>query len=238
MRAASRQRSLLRPLWRLLKVVVIAVLAVWLGGLTLFRFVDPPVTPLMVIRSIERGAFVRHDSVALAAMSPTLAQAVIASEDGRFCLHNGIDMGAVQDALDDYESRGRLRGASTITMQVARNLFLWPGGGFVRKALELPLALSLDAVWPKRRIMEVYLNIAEMGDGIFGVGAATRTYFGKPPDKITASEAARLAAVLPNPLYWNAARPTAYIERYTTIIRGRMAQLSGAQQACMKRPAQ
>jgi monofunctional glycosyltransferase len=231
-RAASRQGFLLRPIYRLLKAIIIALLVIWLGGLLLFRFVNPPVTPLMAIRSIERGALVRHDSVPLSAMSPALVQAVIASEDGRFCFHHGIDMGAVQDALDDYEVRGRLRGASTITMQVARNLFLWPGGGFIRKALEAPLALALDAFWPKRRIMEVYLNIAEMGDGVFGVGAAARTYFGKSPDKLTVYEAARLAAVLPNPVHWNAARPTVYIERRTAIIRGRMAQLSRAQQAC------
>lgn len=229
-------RFLLRPLYRLLKLIVIAVLVLWLGGLLLFRFVDPPATPLMVIRSIEGGAFVRHHSVALSSVSPALVQAVIASEDGRFCFHHGIDMGAVQDALDDYEARGRLRGASTITMQVARNLFLWPGGGFVRKALEAPLALAMDATWPKRRIVEVYLNIAEMGDGVFGVGAAARTYFGKSPDKLTVAEAARLAAVLPNPVNWNAARPTAYIERRTDIIRSRMAQLSGAQQACALGP--
>lgn len=229
-------RFLLRPLTKLLKLVIIALLVLWLGGLLLFRFVDPPATPLMVIRSIEGGALVRHHSIALSAMSPALVQAVIASEDGRFCFHHGIDMGAVQDALDDYEERGRLRGASTITMQVARNLFLWPGGGFARKALEAPLALAMDATWPKRRIMEVYLNIAEMGDGVFGVGAATQTYFGKPPDKLTVSEAARLAAVLPNPVHWNAARPTPYIERRTAIIRGRMAQLSGAQQACALGP--
>ena len=186
----------------------------------------------MAIRSIERGALVRYHPVALSAISPTVVQAVIAAEDGRFCFHHGIDVDAVQDALDDYEQRGRLRGASTITMQVARNLFLWPGGGFVRKAIEAPLALALDALWSKRRIMEVYLNIAEMGDGVFGVNAAARTHFGKTSDKLTVDEAARLAAVLPNPVFWSAARPTAYIEGRTASIRGRLAQLSRAQQAC------
>ena len=224
----------MRPVvYRVLKAILVALLVFWLGGLVLFRFVNPPGTPLMVIRSVERGALVRYKPVALSAISPALVQAVIASEDGRFCFHHGIDIGAVQDALDDYEQNGRLRGASTITMQVARNLFLWPGGGFVRKALEAPLALALDAVWPKRRIMEVYLNIAEMGDGVFGVGAAAQTYLGKSPAGLTAYEAARLAAVLPNPVRWSIARPTAYIERRAAIIRGRMVQLSGAQQACV-----
>lgn len=223
----------MRPVYRLLKAILVVLLVFWLGGLLLFRFIDPPGTPLMAIRSIERGELVRYDSVALSAISPALAQAVIAAEDSRFCFHRGIDIGAVQDALDDYEQTGRLRGASTITMQVARNLFLWPGGGFLRKAIEAPLALALDALWPKRRIIEVYLNIAEMGDGVFGAAAAARTHFGKSPAKLTASEAARLAAVLPNPVRWNAARPTAYIGRRAATIRGRIAQLSRDQQACV-----
>jgi monofunctional biosynthetic peptidoglycan transglycosylase len=222
----------MRPLYRLLKATLVVLLAFWLGGLLLFRFVDPPGTPLMVIRSIENGALVRYKPVALSAISPALVQAVIAAEDGRFCFHHGIDIGAVQDALDDYEESGRLRGASTITMQVARNLFLWPGGGFLRKAIEAPLALALDALWPKRRIIEVYLNIAEMGDGVFGVDAAARRYFGKPPARLTVDEAARLAAVLPNPVHWSAARPTAYIKRRAAIIRSRIGQLSRDQQAC------
>src|SRR3546814_6044490 len=112
--------------------------------------------------------------------------------------------------LEDYDETGRLRGASTITMQVARNLFLWPGGGFVRKALEAPLALLLDALWPKRRILEVYLNVAEMGGGLFGAEAAARAHFDHPAARLGANEASRLAAILPNPRHWDAARPSAY----------------------------
>lgn len=223
----------MKLIFRLLKAVLIVLLAFWGGGLLLFRFVDPPATPLMVIRSIERGALVRQDSVALPTIAPTLTQAVIAAEDSRFCMHRGIDLGAVQEALEDYEETGRLRGASTITMQVARNLFLWPGGGFVRKAIEAPLALALDALWPKRRIMEVYLNIAEMGDGLFGAEAAARAHFNKPAARLSSAEAARLAAVLPSPIRWNAARPTAYIERRTAIIQARMAQLNRLQLGCL-----
>jgi monofunctional glycosyltransferase len=215
-----------------MKAISVVVLTLWLGSLLLFRFANPPATPLMMIRSIENGEFVRYKPVALSAISPALVQAVIAAEDGRFCFHHGIDIGAVQDAIDDYEESGRLRGASTITMQVARNLLLWPGGGLLRKAIEAPLALALDALWSKRRIIEVYLNIAEMGDGVFGVDAAARTYFGKPPARLTADEAARLAAVLPNPVRWSAARPTPYIKRRAAIIRGRIGQLSRDQQAC------
>lgn len=218
---------------RLLKICAALLLVFWGGGLLLFRFIDPPATPLMVIRSIERGAWIAYRPVRLGEVAAVLPRAVIASEDGRFCLHRGIDLGAVQEALEDYEETGRLRGASTITMQVARNLFLWPGGGFVRKAIEVPLALALDALWPKRRIMDVYLNIAEMGVGLFGADAAAQAYFDRPASRLTEAQAARLAAILPAPTRWNAARPTAYVERRTGTIMARMAQLGPSQLGCL-----
>lgn len=222
-----------RLLRRLLLLLLAALALFWGGGLLLFRFIDPPATPLMLIRSVERGAAVRYRPLPLSAQSMALARAVMVAEDSRFCLHRGIDLGAVRDALDDYEETGRLRGASTIPMQVARNLFLWPGGGFVRKALEAPLALALDALWPKRRIMEVYLNIAEMGPGLFGAGAAAEVHFGQPAGRLSETQAARLAAVLPNPNRWSAGSPTAYIQRRTGTIQARMAQLGPAQLACI-----
>lgn len=224
----------MRILLRLVKTVLLVLLVFWLGGMALFRFADPPATPLMLIRSIEGGGWIAYRPVALEAVAPALARAVIASEDARFCLHRGIDMGAVQEALDDYGETGRLRGASTITMQVARNLFLWPGGGFLRKAVEAPLALALDFAWPKRRIIEVYLNIAETGPGLFGAEAAAQAHFNKPAARLSEAEAARIAAVLPNPIRWSAARPTAYIERRAGTIRARMGQLGREQLACLK----
>lgn len=223
----------MKLLFRLVKILLLVLALFWGGGLLLWRFVDPPATPLMLIRMAERGEAVRYDPQPLSAMPAGLVRAVIASEDSRFCLHHGIDLGAVQEALDDYEETGRLRGASTITMQVARNLFLWPGGGFLRKGLEAPLALALDALWPKRRIMEVYLGIAEMGPGLFGAEAAAQALFGVPARRLNDSQAARLVAVLPNPNRWNAARPTAYIERRAGTIRGRLGQLASAQLACL-----
>lgn len=223
----------MKLLFGLLKILVLIVVLFWGGGLLIYRFVDPPVTPLMAIRMIERGEAIRYRPVPLAAVARGLPRAVIASEDGRFCQHHGIDFGAVQDALDDYGETGRLRGASTITMQVARNLFLWPGGGVLRKGLEAPLALALDAFWPKRRIMEVYLGIAEMGPGLFGAEAAAQTLFGIPASRLSESQAARLAAILPSPNRWNAARPTAYIERRSEVIRGRAGQLGPAQLDCL-----
>lgn len=226
-------RALIRLLLRLLAVLLLALGLFWGGGLLVYRFVDPPATPLMVIRSIERGVWVHYRPLPLSAMTPALPRAVIVAEDSRFCLHHGIDFGAVQDALDDYEETGRLRGASTIPMQVARNLFLWPGGGFVRKALEAPLALALDAFWPKRRIIEVYLNIAEMGPGLFGVGVAAEAHFGQPAARLSEQQAARLAAILPSPNRWNAASPGAYVQRRTGILQARMAQLGREQLACI-----
>ena len=187
----------------------------------------------MVIRAVDNREWVDYDSIYIEAVSSVLPRSVIASEDSRFCLHHGIDFDAVGDAFEDYENRGRLRGASTITMQVARNIFLWNGGGVVRKVLEAPLALLLDAVWPKRRIIEVYLNIAEWGDGVFGAEAAAQKYFRKPARLLTATEAAHLTAVLPNPIRWNPARPTAYIQQRAGIIQRRVGQLNSTQVACL-----
>lgn len=227
-----------KPGWRLLRRLLLwplgIALAYWLFALTAYRFIDPPLTPLMLLRSVERGALIEHRSVALADISPALVRAVIAAEDSRFCRHHGIDFDAVGDALADYERRGRLRGASTITMQVARNIFLWNGGGALRKALEAPLALLLDAAWPKRRIIEVYFNIAEWGDGVFGAEAAAQLYFRKPARGLSAREAARLASVLPNPIRWHAARPTPYLNQRTAIIQVRLAQVSARQMQCLR----
>ncbi|MGE0716429.1 MAG: monofunctional biosynthetic peptidoglycan transglycosylase [Alphaproteobacteria bacterium] len=219
---------MLRFLGRVLLVLVLLPPALILLG----RWVDPPGTPLMLLRRLD-GATIDHRAVPLDQVSPALARAVVASEDNRFCSHSGIDFQAVRDAIDEQDETGRLRGASTITMQLARNLFLWPGGGFVRKAIEAPLALLIDALWPKRRVMEVYLGVVEWGDGIFGAEAAARRHFHKPARSLTRAEAARLAAVLPNPRRWNAAAPTAYIQRRTATIDRRVDQLGREMVACL-----
>lgn len=211
-----------------------AILLLWLAGFLLFRFISPPLTLTMIISAVDQQRWIRHDSVALANISPHLQRAVIASEDGRFCMHNGIDFEAVQDAVEDYQEKGRLRGASTISMQVARTVFLWTGGGAVRKALEAPLALALDWAWPKAQILEIYLNIAEWGPGVFGAEAAARHYFHKPARELTKNEAARLAAILPNPIRWSAARPSSYIASRGATIQARMGQLNRAQVACIR----
>ncbi|MCK6449639.1 MAG: monofunctional biosynthetic peptidoglycan transglycosylase [Alphaproteobacteria bacterium] len=218
-------------LWRVLFSGAVAVVGTVLAVIVAYRVVDPPVTPLMLIRKSE-GATLKHRNVPLEKIAPSLPRAAIAAEDNRFCQHHGIDFDAVQDAIEEREETGRVRGASTITMQVARNLFLWPGGGYPRKAVEAALALTIDALWPKRRIIEVYLNIAEWGDGVFGAEAAARHHFGKPAAQLSAHEAALLAATLPSPRKWHAGRPGPYVQGRAQTIQGRSGQL-GPLLACV-----
>jgi monofunctional biosynthetic peptidoglycan transglycosylase len=231
-RAAATGRRILRVLAWLLA----PVLLYWVAGLLIYRFVTPAVTPLMLIRSLERGEMIWQQGVPLEGVAQALREAVVVAEDSNFCLHSGIDLHAAKDALDDYVVSGRLRGASTITMQVARNLFLWPGGGAPRKALEIPLALALDALWPKWRILEVYLRIAEMGPGIFGAEAAARSHFGVPAARLGPAQAALIAAVLPSPNRWSAAEPSDYVRERARAIRSESTRLSAAQRACLAPP--
>jgi monofunctional biosynthetic peptidoglycan transglycosylase len=174
------------------------------------------------------------------AISPAVPQAVIAAEDARFCTHRGIDWGEVREALADAEEGGRLRGGSTITQQVAKNLFLWPGRSLVRKALEAPLALWIDLVLPKRRVLEIYLNIAEWGPGgEFGIEAGARRAFGKSARDLTAREAAVMAALLPNPVRRSASRPSPGVRRLAGIYQARAhARAAGGLEGCLRgRPA-
>ncbi|MGL4727320.1 MAG: monofunctional biosynthetic peptidoglycan transglycosylase [Bosea sp. (in: a-proteobacteria)] len=183
---------------RLLRFALAGLVAlglIWLA-LVIAHVVIAPSSTLMLGRGLT-GQNVERRWVPLAAMSPELARAVIASEDQRFCQHWGVDFGALREVLNDED--GPSRGASTITMQVVKNLYLWPGRSYFRKALEIPMALMVDLVWSKRRVMEVYLNVAEWGDGVFGAEAAARRFFDKSASGLNAAEAARLAAALPNP---------------------------------------
>lgn len=225
-----------RRWWRIgLRVagrIVLGVAAAWLVLLIAYRWIDPPLTPLMLLRLPEEGR-IRHHPVALEAIAPALVAAVVAAEDSRFCAHNGIDWAAVDQAVDDYDRGQRLRGASTITMQTARNLFLWPGGGFGRKAIEAGLALALDFSWPKRRVIEVYLGIAEWGPGLYGAEAAAQEYFRKPARALGKREAARLAAILPSPRQWSAVKPGPYVQKRAGTIAARAGAL-GALLDCVR----
>ncbi len=202
-------------------------------SILLLRWV-PPLTTSIMLQSRIAAAFSHDPAYEFGyrwtpwdKIAPEAAVAVIASEDQKFPTHRGFDVQAIEDALDAHERGRRLRGASTISQQVAKNLFLWPGRSFVRKGLEAWLTVLLEFLWPKHRILEVYLNTAEMGPGTFGVGAASRRFFGKPAADLTTEEAALLAAVLPNPKRLHADRPTDYVRRRAGWIRQQMGRLGG-----------
>jgi monofunctional biosynthetic peptidoglycan transglycosylase len=183
-----------------------AILTAFASLIFVYRFV-PPVSTLMLARWIE-GEAVERRYVPLDRISKELQKTVIVSEDARFCEHSGVDFEALREVLGEGGESGPERGASTIAMQTAKNLFLWPSRSYVRKAVEIPLALLIGLEWPKRRILEVYLNLAEWGEGIFGVEAAAQHYFGKSAAELGARESALLATALPNPRRRNAARPS------------------------------
>jgi len=203
----------------LLRVVIVLLLAMPLLILV-YRFVPVPLTPLMVLRQIE-GEGLQKQWVDYEQLSPNLRRAVIASEDAHFCMHHGFDWNSIDQAWEDYQSGERLRGASTITQQTAKNLVLWPGG-WVRKIVEVYPTVLLELLWPKRRILQTYLNVIEWGPGIYGGEAASRAYFGHSARALTGPEAALMAAVLPNPRRWSPARPTDYIRARAAIILARM----------------
>jgi len=186
----------------------------WAGA---YLFFDPPSTVLMMQRAAE-GQTIRHYPVPLNRMSPHIVRAVIAAEDANFCSHDGFDIEAIQDAMESNAQGGRTRGASTVTQQAAKNLFLWPDRSWLRKGLETYFTALIEFMWPKRRIMEAYLNAAEWGDGNFGVEAAARARFGVSAADLTPLQAARLAAVLPSPNRWRADRPGPYVRRRTATI--------------------
>jgi monofunctional biosynthetic peptidoglycan transglycosylase len=186
----------------------------WAGAYLLF---DPPSTLLMMQRAAE-GQTIRHQPVPINRMSPHIVRAVIAAEDARFCTHDGFDVEAIQEAMESNARGGRTRGASTISQQTAKNLFLWPERSWVRKGFETYFTALIEFMWPKRRIIEAYLNAAEWGDGNFGVEAAARARFGVSAADLTPLQAARLAAVLPSPNRWSAESPGPYVRRRAASI--------------------
>ncbi len=218
-RPGARRRRALRAL----VLVPVMAVALMLALALVYRAVTPPST-LMLGRWLS-GQGATREAVPLEAIAPALVQGVIASEDQRFCAHGGVDWGALRTVISDED--GPSRGASTVTMQTAKNVFLWPGRSYLRKALEIPLALALDAVWGKRRTMEVYLNVAEWGEGIFGAEAAAWHWFGKPARDLSRGEAALLVAALPNPIARNPARPSRPLKALAERIQARMARLGG-----------
>ena len=195
-----------RAMARLGRLALVAGLALLFAPtviIVLYRYLDPPVTPLMLLR-LAQGEAIHYQPVPLSRVSPELIAAVIAAEDNRFCRHSGFDATAMQEEIDAWLEGDRPRGASTITMQTAKNILLWPGRDLLRKLIEAMLTPQLESLWSKPRILEVYLGVAEMGPGVYGAEAASRAYFEKPAAALGRREAALLAAVLPNPLEWSA----------------------------------
>lgn len=211
------KRSIIRNITRFSAWIAAGLVVFSILQVAIIRFVNPPATPLMVHRWLsEERLDVRWRS--LSDISPFLQWAVIAAEDQRFPDHRGFDWEEIGKALEEYQQRGRRRGASTITMQVAKNLYLWHGRSWLRKGLEAYYTALIELLWPKWRILEVYLNIAEWGVGIFGAEAAARRYFGRSAARLTEPQAALLAAVLPNPRRWSPEYPTQYIWRRQSKI--------------------
>jgi monofunctional glycosyltransferase len=211
-----------------LALVVLPVLPV-----LLFRFVAPPVSALMIERRIgslfEKGQYnPTYRWVSIDKISPAMSVAVIAAEDQNFLQHYGFDWQAIQRAINHNERSARTRGASTLTQQTAKNLFLWSGRSWIRKSAEAYLTAMLEAWWSKRRILETYLNIVEFGDGVYGVEAASQRYFRKPASRLNVEEAALLAAVLPNPRRYKVSAPSGYVRERQQWIVQQMDQLGGA----------
>lgn len=200
--------------------VVITGFAPFIGA-AVYRVLPPPGTFVMLERSLD-GATIRQDWTPLEKISPHLVRAVIAAEDSRFCLHAGVDVEAIREAAEHNRKSAKRRGGSTISQQTAKNVFLWNGGGYVRKGLEAWFTLVSETIWGKRRTMELYLNVAEWGDGLFGAEAAAQGRFGKSAQDLTRQEAALLAAVLPSPNKWRAVNPGPYVRGRAATIRKRM----------------
>lgn len=216
-RFASWRKWLIRFLGGFILISVVSALVM--------RFVPPPLTPLMVIRGIQgmaqgKGFAIRKDWQPLERISPFLVRAVIAAEDQKFLSHSGFDLDAISKAYADNKKGKRQKGGSTISQQTAKNVFLWPTSSYFRKAIEVYFTVLIELIWSKERIIEVYLNVAEFGPGLYGAEEAARTYFHKPAKALSRREAALLAAVLPSPRRWNAARPTGYLlHRRQWIVR-------------------
>jgi len=219
----SRNQRVKKYIFRIIRFGLIFFFGTSIIFTLIFRFINPPATPLMLIRVVENIAdskkpSVTKDWVSLSDISSNLVLAVIASEDNNFENHIGVDFKAIEKATKLNKRGKKIRGASTITQQTAKNAFLWPARTYLRKGLELYFTGLIELFWGKKRIMEVYLNIIEMGDGIYGAEAASQFYFHKPARNLTRDEAASIAAVLPNPRRWRPDKPTAYIARTKSRI--------------------
>jgi monofunctional biosynthetic peptidoglycan transglycosylase len=228
------QRRRAPPRWRRrLRRGVVAALLVGVAGplapVACFRVVDPPASAFMLSDGISRvlsgKGWIAYDWVDYEDVAPAMRLAVVAAEDQRFPEHDGFDFEAIQRAVEHNRRSARTRGASTISQQVAKNLFLWPARSWLRKGLEAYFTVAIETLWPKRRILEVYLNVAELGDGVYGVGAASQRFFRRDASQLTPEQAATLAAVLPSPRKMRADAPGPYTRERARSIEAQMRQL-------------
>ncbi len=217
---ANRRRNLASRLAIIIAKLVFGFVVLSLLWVAAYRFVPVPFTWPMA-RDAIAGRHVTRSWVRLSSIAPAVPRAAIGAEDARFCTHNGFDFSAMEAAAARNATGGRLRGGSTISQQTAKNAFLWPGRSYIRKGLEAYFTVLIEAIWGKPRIMEVYLNIAEMGPGVYGVEAAAQHYFGVSAAQLSPLQAARIAAILPQPIKRDAAAPGRYVRRYANRIEKR-----------------
>ncbi|WP_242919409.1 monofunctional biosynthetic peptidoglycan transglycosylase [Pontibacter liquoris] len=230
----SKKRLGLRQVKLLFAKLVLTLFLLSIVWVLLYRWVSPPATLHMIKRRAEAGAAqkgepaIKYKFVSLEEMSPQLPLAVVTSEDQLFLIHHGFDFHAIWDAFKrNQDNKKKIRGGSTISQQVAKNVFLWHGRSYLRKAVEAYFTMLIEVLWGKERILEVYLNIAEMGDGVFGVEAASQKYYRKPAKALGRQEAALLAAVLPNPIKYSVRNPSAFVRGRRSRIARAMGRLGG-----------
>ena len=216
-----RRGSVIGRIFGWIAKLVLAFLIISVLWVLAYRFVNPPITATM-LGDVFAGRGATRDWMPITRIDRDMVRAAIAAEDGKFCQHNGFDLQAIEQAMQRNASGGRIRGGSTISQQTAKNAFLWQGGGYFRKGLEAWFTLLMEQTWPKRRIMEVYLNLAETGIGTYGVNAGSQRYFGHDASAMTATEAARIAAVLPLPKSRGAVTPKGFTRRYGNTISARI----------------
>ena len=228
--SSKSKQSFTKKLSSILTRIFVWFLLVSVLWVLIYRFLDPPITLLMVLRNIERKSegkplklekkWVDFDDI-----SDNMKRAAVSAEDQLFLNHIGFDVKAIEKAFETNKNSKRIKGGSTISQQTAKNVFLWPGRSWVRKGFEAYFTLLIEAFWSKERILEVYLNVIEMGDGIYGAEAAAQAYFGKSCTKLTRSQAALIAACFPNPRKWSPKNPTRYIKHRQYLIMRNMKRL-------------
>lgn len=228
--AKAKGKSLLRRIWRVVKIVVLVLFSLSILMPIVYRFVPPPFTLLMITRVFEQMSDdkeikLKKDWVSIDEISPNVILAAVAAEDQNFLTHHGFDFKAIQRAMEYNQKGKKIRGASTISQQTAKNVFLWSGRTWIRKGLETYFTVLIEFIWNKERIMEVYLNEIEMGDGIYGIEKAANIYYNKSASKLSRAEAAMIISCLPRPLKWNPARPTNFLLKRQSIIMRNMSNI-------------